>query len=311
MNKQQAPIRFESLSAALHALGLPSPQHPLIALINGIDQPIAGTIPKERHVLDFYKISFRPFSGGALRYGQTHFDFNEGGLLFAAPNQIIGGEEAAMESMDDDGLKQQITVLIHPDFLMHHPLATKISQYGFFSYSVHEALFLSEKEKETLLALLRTMEDELSRPIDEISQNVIIAQIELLLNYAQRFYKRQFITRKPLNNDLLEQLEMVLNEYFTTERPLQEGIPTVKHIAAQLNLSPGYLSDLLRTLTGEGAQQYIHNKLIEKAKEKLSTTTLSVGEIAYELGFEHPQSFSKLFKSKTRQSPLAFRARFH
>ncbi|WP_405511673.1 helix-turn-helix domain-containing protein [Spirosoma sp. KNUC1025] len=195
--------------------------------------------------------------------------------------------------------------------MLNYPLAQKIRQYNYFSYSVQEALHLSDKEKEVILALFRNLEEELSNRIDEFSQDVIISQIELLLSYAHRFYKRQFITRKSVNHTVLQHLDTILNDYFDGPNSLDKGIPTVQYLADQLHLSPSYLSDLLRSLTGLNTQQLIHEKLIEKAKEKLSATSLSVSEIAYELGFEHPQSFSKLFKEKTRQTPLEFRERFN
>ena len=200
---------------------------------------------------------------------------------------------------------------MHPDFLLHYPLAAKIRKYQFFSYAVNEALHLSEKEKDIILNLFRNIQEELSSRIDELSQDVVIAQLELLLNYAQRFYKRQFLTRKTISNSLLQQFEEALTKYFDDGQPLYRGIPTVQALADSLAISPGYLSDMLRTLTGQNAQNHIHEKVIEKAKERLSTTSLSVAEIAYDLGFEHPQSFSKLFKTKTSQSPLEFRAQFN
>jgi len=201
--------------------------------------------------------------------------------------------------------------LIHPDFFGGYPLAKKIKQYGFFSYSTNETLHLSEKEKATILSIFNIIEEELNSRIDDFSQDVIVSQIELLLNYANRFYKRQFITRKAVSNDLLQKLEDVLEDYFSNEKSLSQGIPTVQYLSEHLNISPSYLSDMLRSLTGQNAQHHIHNKLIEKAKEKLSTTSLSVSEVAYELGFEHPQSFSKLFKIKTNLSPLEFRRSFN
>lgn len=308
---ETAPIRFESLHEASKATGLPAPLHPLITVFNGVDTPLEGPIALSRHVLSFYKISFRPYMGGPLRYGQTHFDYNDGGLFFAAPNQLIGGSDEETSNGENRCANQQISLLIHPDFLLHYPLAQKIRQYTFFSYSVQEALHLSDKEKEVILALFRNLEEELNNRIDEFSQDVIISQIELLLSYAHRFYKRQFMTRKAANHTLLQQLESILNSYFDGPHSLDRGIPTVHYLADQLHLSPSYLSDLLRSLTGLNTQQLIHEKLIEKAKEKLSTTSLSVSEIAYALGFEHPQSFSKLFKEKTRQTPLAFRERYN
>ena len=305
----QVPLKFASLAEGLKAFGFPSPQHPLITVMNGIDRPMDYNAPPDGHVLTIYKIAFRPNIGGLLRYGQTHFDFNEGGLFFAAPNQVVAPDPNEVNEAPCS--RSEIAILIHPDFLLHYPLAAKIKKYQFFSYAVHEALHLAEKEKEIILNLFRSIEEELSSRIDELSQDVVIAQLELLLNYAQRFYKRQFITRKIISNSLLQQFEEVLTNYFDDEQTLYSGVPSVQSLAERLAISPGYLSDMLRTLTGQNAQQHIHEKLIEKAKERLSTTRLTVSEIAYELGFEHPQSFSKLFKTKTNQSPLEFRARFN
>jgi len=172
-------------------------------------------------------------------------------------------------------------------------------------------LHLADHEKETIMSIFKIIDDELKSRIDDFSHDVMISQIELLLNYCNRFYKRQFITRKAVNNDLLQKMEEFLDDYFNNEKSLIKGLPTVQELAEQLTISPSYLSDMLRSLTGQNAQQHIHNKLIEKAKEKLSTTGLSVSEIAYELGFEHSQSFSKLFKSKTSLTPLKFRESFN
>lgn len=300
------PHKFESLSDAHREFGLPKPQHPLISLINGAKIPGGVHRPPQSHVLNFYKISYKPRLSGKLKYGQDYYDFDEGGLLFASPNQIIGGK------IDNNTVECSLyTLLIHPDFLWNYPLAKTIKQYGFFSYSANEALHLSDKEKATIISVFQLIEEELTSRIDDFSQDVVIAQIELLLNYANRFYKRQFITRKAISNDLLQKLEEILAEYFDNEQSLSKGIPTVQYLSEKLNVSPSYLSDMLRSLTGQNAQQHIHNKLIEKAKEKLSITSLSVSEIAYELGFEHPQSFSKLFKTKTNLSPLEFRRSFN
>ena len=304
--EDNSPHKLESLSDAHRAFGLPKPQHPLISLINGATIPGGVYRPHQSHVLNFYKISYKPRLSGKLRYGQDYYDFDEGGLLFASPNQIIGGQT------DDRTVEcSQYTLLIHPDFLWNYPLAKTIKQYGFFSYSANEALHLSDNEKATIISVFQLIEEELKSRIDDFSQDVVVAQIELLLNYANRFYKRQFITRKAMSNDLLQKLEETLAEYFDNEQSLSKGIPTVQYLSEKLNISPSYLSDMLRSLTGLNAQQHIHNKLIEKAKEKLSITSLSVSEIAYELGFEHPQSFSKLFKTKTSLSPLEFRRLFN
>ena len=300
--------KFNSITEAHRLLGLPKPKHPLVSLINSENNLVSSSSLTGSHVLNFYKISYRPRLSGKLKYGQDYYDFDEGGLLFAAPNQVIGSND---EEGNDIGGCSRYVLLIHPDFLLGHPLAKKIKQYGFFTYSVNEALHLSEGEKETILSIFKMVEEELNSRIDDFSQEVIISQIELLLNFAQRFYRRQFITRKAVNSSLLQKLEEMLNEYFEKEKALEQGIPTVQYISEHLNVSPSYLSDMLRTLTGQNAQQHIHTKLIEKAKEKLSTTSLSVSEIAYELGFEHSQSFSRLFKLKTDLSPLAFRQSFN
>ena len=231
-------------------------------------------------------------------------DFDEGGLSFTAPNQIISSVE---EEKDYSGY----TLLIHPDFLRGYPLATKIKTFGFFSYAVNEALFLSDKEKQVIFSILDNVKEELNSRIDDFSQDVVISHIEVLLNYSNRFYKRQFLTRKAVNNDLLTEMESLLSQYFEHKITLDKGLPTVEYLAGQLKLSPRYLSDMLRSITGQNAQQHIHEKLIEKAKDYLTTTSLSVAEIAYHLGFEHPQSLNKLFKKKTNQTPVQFKQSFH
>lgn len=299
------PYIFESLSDAHRAFGLQKPKHPCISLINGAQQSIDPNSLSQNHVLSFYKISYKPKLAGKLKYGQSYYDFDEGGLLFAAPGQIIGSNNS------DAAACSEYTLLIHPDFFLGYPLAKNIKQYGFFSYAANETLHLSEEEKATIIAVFKMMETELDSRIDDFSQDVVISHIEVLLNYANRFYKRQFITRKAANNSLLQKLDEILERYFNDEKSLSEGIPTVHYLSEKLNITPGYLSDMLRALTGQNTQQHIHNKLIEKAKEKLSATALSVSEVAYALGFEHPQSFSKLFKTKTSLSPLEFRKSFN
>lgn len=255
-------------------------------------------------VLDFYKITFITQNSGRLKYGQDYYDFNEGSMLFTAPNQLVGSNEYNRNTY-------AYLLLIHPDFLLGYPLAEKIKQYGYFSYSMNEALHLSSQEREIILSVYKIMEQEINARVDEFSQEVIVSQIELLLSYVNRFYKRQFSTRKGVNNDLLQKTEAILEDYFTTQKTVNQGVPTVQFLSEQLHLSPGYLSDLLRSQIGQNAQQYIHVKLIEKAKERLSNTHLTVSEIAFQLGFEHPQSFSKLFKTKTKLSPLEFRQLFN
>jgi AraC-like DNA-binding protein len=256
-------------------------------------------------VHDFYSIALKRNFDGKLKYGQQEYDFNNGVMIFMSPGQVFAIE--ADKAIKHSGW----LLLVHPDFLWNTPLAQKITQYEYFSYSVNEALHLSENEEATLTTIVQQIEQEYHSNIDKFSQDVIIAQLELLLTYAERFYHRQFITRKIANHKILNRLEDVLSAYFSSDDLIRTGLPTVQYVAQALNLSPNYLSSVLKVLTGQNTQQHIHGKLIDKAKEKLSTTDLSVSEIAYELGFEHPQSFSKLFKTKTRLSPLAFRQSFH
>jgi AraC family transcriptional activator of pobA len=296
--------KLESISEIHRILGLPGPVHPLISLMDAT----AGQIDMSRlpatYVTSFYKISFITKLGGKFRYGQGYYDFDEGSLLFTAPNQIVGGTEKYED-------KKGYSLIIHPDFLQAYPLAAKIKNYGFFSYASNEALHLSEQERATILSVFTIIQKELNSRIDDFSHEVIIAQIELLLSYAKRFYKRQFLTRQAASSDLLQQLEGLLNTYFNEEKPVSHGIPTVQYLADELNYTPNYLSDMLRSLTGLNAQQHIHQKMIERSKELLSATNLTVSEVAYKLGFEHPQSFSRLFKIKTRISPIQFRSTFN
>ncbi len=298
------PIIFQSITELHKAMGQPKPLHPLISVL---DYGKAIFDPKDFEqgiILDFYKISFKTNFSGKLRYGHGFYDFEEGGISFVAPGQILKMQE---EEADYSGM----SLNIHPDFIRPYTLNENIKKYGFFSYSAAEALYLSEKEKETILAVFANIQDELNQRIDNFSQDVIISQLELLLNYSNRFYNRQFITRKAVNNDVLSKLENLLEDYFNTEKPLENGLPTVQFVADELQLSSRYLSDLLRSISGQNTQQFIHDKLIEKAKEYIAKGTLSISEIAYKLGFEHPQSFNKLFKKKTNVSPVAFQELFN
>lgn len=288
----------------MRLLELPAPLHPMVAMVDYRKVPVE-TFPKDQKIsLDFYKISFKTTFKGQIKYGQGFYDFEEGGLAFLKPRQVV------FPPSDIDSY-EGIALYFHPDFIRNYTLAKTISQYGFFSYDVSEALFLSAKEKEIIAALFTSIADELNNNIDSFSQDVLVSQLELLLNYSNRFYNRQFITRKAINHDIITSLDELLNEYFEKGNSLKNGLPSVKYISSKLNLSQRYLSDMLRSLAGLNTQQYIQNAIIEKAKEKLSTTDLFVSEIAYELGFEHSQSFSKLFKARTNVSPLEFRQSFN
>ncbi|UGU15457.1 helix-turn-helix transcriptional regulator [Sinomicrobium kalidii] len=300
-------LQFDTLQEFHEFSNLPKPEHPLISLV---DYSLVKYPPEYTHikwVQNYYSIGLKRNVSKKFNYGQQPYDFGEGILAMVAPQQVIQLEIDPYAETDPSGW----LLLIHPDFIWNTSLAKAIKQYDFFGYAVNEVLFLSEKEEAVIINVMKNIEREYHTNIDKFSQNIIISQIEVLLNYAERFYERQFITRKILNHQILEQLETLLKDYFNSESLIDRGLPTVQFIAESLNVSPNYLSSLLKVLTGQSTQQHIHNKLIEKAKEKLSTTGLSVSEIAFQLGFEHSQSFSRLFKSKTEQSPLQFRAGFN
>lgn len=295
---------FHSITEMQRVFGLPKPLHPLISMLDYSKVEITAEMLAHPFVMDFYNITYNESAGCRMKYGQTTYDFEEGGMFFTSPGQPLTGIQTADSSSG-------FTLLVHPDFFRNYTLDTRIKSYGFFSYSVNESLHLSAKEQNIIRTIAKNIDDELETAIDDISQDVLISQIELLLNYSHRFYKRQFITRKPLNNALLEKLDKILDTYFNDQTALMNGLPTVQFLAEQLNISPKYLGDMLRTLTGHNTQQHIHIRLIEKAKEILTISNLTVGEIAFQLGFEHPQSFSKLFKLKTSLSPMEFRASFN
>ena len=295
--------RIQSITEIHRLMDLPKPHHPLIGMV---DLSVMKSDPDiDAFVFDLYIISMKR-GCDKLHYGQQRYDFDEGLMAFMAPGQILRGEENGVPTKLEGWM-----LFIHPDFLWNTPLAHKIKKYEYFGYATHEALFLSDKEEIIINGIVKNIQDEYHANIDKFSQDIIISHLEALLNYAERFYQRQFITRKITNHQLLDRLEILLNDYFSDDDLITKGLPTVQYFSDQLSVSSTYLRSMLKTLTGQSTQQHIHDKLIEKAKEKLSTTDLSVSEIAYDLGFEHPQSFSKLFKTKTKQSPLEFRQSFN
>ncbi len=301
------PFRIKTITEYHRLTGLPKPAHPLISLVN-----IEALAPQPTdHILslvfEFYTIAVKKNLPTVVKYGQQLCDFDEGLLFCTSPGQVLSFEFGKHTDRKPSGWM----ILIHPDFLWNTSLAKNIKQYQYFSYSVYESLYLSDKEETIISGIAAQIEQEYHSNIDKFSQPVIIAQLELLLTYAERFYQRQFITRKISNHNLIHRVDEIITAYFESDLLGKKGLPGVSDIADELNVSPAYLSEMLKTLTGQNTQQHIHNKLIEKAKEQLSTTGLSIGEIAYSLGFEHVQSFSKLFKSKTNFSPLEFRQSFN
>jgi AraC-like DNA-binding protein len=280
----------------MYDLGLPEPLHPLITITNfRTCTKDVSYLGEAGVLLNFYLISLKNSFTGTVRYGQNFYDYDNGGLSFVSPNQLQAS----------DGYEEEcegVCLVIHPDFFNNYPIAKTIKNYGYFSYAANEALHLSEKEKIIVTEIYRNIEEELKQRIDAFSQNIIISQIESLFNYCDRFYQRQFMTRKVVNNDLLFKMESLLDQYFN-QKSAKDGLPTVQYLADQLGISSSYLSDMLRTLTGLNAQQHIHQKMIEKAKEYLVAGDLSIAEIAYKLGFEHPPSFTRIFKRKLNLTP--------
>lgn len=295
---------IRSISEFHRLLSLPEPRHPLVSVVNLAETTFLVDDVWKGFVNRFYCIALKREARGKIRYGQQHYDYDKGVLSFTAPNQVQHLDLNTVECGSG------YLLIFHPDFLLAHPLASEINSYNFFSYAVNEALHLSAEEEEDLITILKKIDKECQH-IDKYTQDIILSQIELLLNYSTRFYERQFITRKNHNHQLLAKFERIVDEYYDNNTSAQSELLTVQRVAELMNLSPNYLSDLLRMHTGQNTQQHIHQRLIEKAKEKLSTTNLSVSEIAYNLGFEHAQSFSTLFKKKTSLSPLEFRQAFN
>lgn len=290
---------IKSIEQQHELMGFGEPKHPLMSLQRFADVPPITIRRRAKIITDFYQITLKKKCTCKMKYGQNQYDFNEGVLSFFSPNQVSVIEPGNLFPPEGWLLS------IHPDLLNSYPLAQKIKACAFFDYSMNEALIMSKEEEKTIESIFENIEKEHQLLIDNFSQDVLITNIELLLTHCKRYYTRQFISRKPLNQTLLGKVEKILNDYFRNTEDI--GLPSAEYIASQLNLSPKYLSDCLKQLTGQGIQHHIHEKLIEKAKEQLGITDLSVAEIAYNLGFEYPQSLSKLFKKKTNISPLAYR----
>ena len=304
MLAKEQPIKKINSIKELHSfMGLSSPLNPLVTIIDHAATTATQGIENVKVLLNFYDISIKRSFKGVLKYGKHAYDFDEGSVSFLAPNQVI-----TIDNKDERN-KDGWSLLFHPDLIRQYPLGKAIKNYGFFSYSVNEALHLSDEEEKTIEAIVSNIEKEIQSRLDNFSQDVIVSNLELLLSYCNRFYNRQFITRKMATNDLLISFEDLLEKYFADDTLLK--LPTVEGLASELHVSAAYLSDMLRSVTGQNTQQHIHSKLIEKAKEILTTTSCTVSEIAYQLGFEYSQSFSKLFKSKTNFTPLAYRQSFN
>ncbi|MBB6107777.1 transcriptional regulator, AraC family [Mucilaginibacter lappiensis] len=296
---------INSVSEYHALLQLDKPEHPLMSIVNFSKVKYTNPGPEITLVMNLYCITIKQGADCVLRYGPLHYDFNEGVMLFIKPGQVISVQHTS------ENAKEGYMLLIHPDFLGSFPLGLKIKRYGYFEYAIHEALFLSDREKIHMNTIMAGIEIEYHTNIDMFSQEAIVTFTELLLVYANRYFNRQFITRKSKNEQLLMQVEKLLDDYYTAGQVIKNGLPTVQYLGEKLNLSPNYLSDMLRVTTGKSAQSHIQHKILEEAKLLLSTSKLSVSEIAYQLGFERPQSLSKLFKAKVAISPLEYRASFN
>ena len=300
------PYAIKSITEYHKVMDLPKPEHPLISIIKfeDIKRHQSSSINITN---DFYSIALKKDFNAKLKYGQQEYDFDEGVLHFMSPKQVLSFEFRTDEELNHKGW----LLLVHPDFFWNTPLSKKIKEYEYFDYKINEALHLSDKEEKMIIGVIQSIAQEYQANIDHFSQDVIIAQLALLLTYSERFYQRQFTTRKITNHTILNQFEELLSAYYSKGNLIENTIPTVQYFANELNLSANYLSRLLKNLTGQSTKHFIQDKVIELAKERLSTTDLSVSEIAYELGFEHIQSFSKLFKSKTDFTPSEFRQSFN
>jgi len=297
-------IKITSISQLHQMLGYEKPRHPLVTIID-----YSLLKPGKEHfdvkiLTDFYIISLKDPAPKSLQYGRQYYDFEEGTMMFVSPNQVF-----SISDFDENDKTQYNGwgLYFHPDLLNGTSLNSKIKDFTFFTYAVSEALHVSEDEKQTLTTLVGAIEKEYRTSIDSYSKNVIVTAIEQLLNYAQRFYGRQFITRQKLNSDLVSKFEELVRTYFQSDKIIENGLPSVEYFATRLNLSSGYLSDLLKKETGKTTKEYIQIEVLERAKDKLLNSNDTINEIAYSLGFEYPQYFNRLFKSKIGMTPLEYR----
>jgi AraC-like DNA-binding protein len=298
-------FEINSISQAHQSVGLPAPKHPMVSVVKTVDFKPTIDFNGLKVINNLYQITLKSKGCGNLMYGKNSYDYEEGTLIFTAPGQVTVFEgEMPNENNSDSGW----TLAFHPDLIRKSNLADKISLYSFFNYEVNEALHLSEDELKTIEELLDKIVKEYSQNLDKHSQNLIVSNIELLLDYCTRFYDRQFYTRSNLNLDLVSKFEKLLKKYYETSLVDEKGLPTVQYLARQLNFSTNYLSDLLKKETGKTAQEHIHLFIIEQAKNKLMNSKNSISEIGYSLGFEYPQHFSNLFKLKTGFSPSEYRS---
>ncbi|MFT4679980.1 MAG: AraC-like DNA-binding protein [Litorivivens sp.] len=295
--------RIKSVSEVHHMYGLPKPSHPLITIIRQWPQ-IDFDFGNTKLTSDMYLLSMKgKMKVTTFQYGRNSYDFEEGTLLFLAPDQVATFDNS-MEALDDSGW----TILFHPDLIRRSELGKSINEHSFFKYEANEALHVSEKEKLFLIELVDKIDEEINQNMDRYSQDLIIKNLETILKYSDRYYDRQFYTRSNLNKDRVAQFEAFLTDYFSSDELKNLGLPSLSQCGEALNMSGPYLSDLLKIETGRSAKDHIHSFIVEKAKTALLTSKDSISQIAFRLGFEYPQHFSKLFKSKTDLSPTEYRS---
>ena len=297
---------FKTLSTYFDYMQLPRPEHPMLSVLFATDDNFLPC-PKESSppiVTDCYSISLKKIIKGNLNYGRTKYDFTNGALIFMAPRQVLQWDSSVVFE------QKGFSINFHEDFLKGTELAEQVKKYGFFSYSANEALHLSPKEEKQIESIVENIEIEYQNNQDEFSKEIIISQLSTLLKYANRFYERQFLNRKELSNDLLEQFNQQLSAYFESEQLQDKGIPSIEQIAVKMSISQRYLSDTLKKETGKTTTEHLQSFLIDKAKNILLKPNKSISEVAYELGFEYPQYFSRLFKKKEGLSPSEYREKY-
>jgi AraC-like DNA-binding protein len=298
-------FEINTIAQAHQSVGLPSPKHPLVSVVKTADYQPTLDFKGLKVINNLYQISLKQLGCGNLTYGKNSYDYEQGTLVFTSLGQVTIFEG---EMPRDNETETGWTLAFHPDLIRKSSLSDKMNQYSFFNYEVNEALHLSDEELKTIEELLDKIVKEYSQNLDKHSQKLIISNIELLLDYCTRFYDRQFYTRSNLNLDFVSKFEKLLIKYYDSNQLVDKGLPNVQYLANKLNFSANYLSDLLKKETGKTAQEHIHLFVIEKAKNKLLNSKGSISEIGYSLGFEYPQHFSNLFKSKTGYSPREFRS---
>ena len=295
-------IHVDSISEVHDFFGFPKPKHPLVSILPIDSRMTTFDYGDFNYTFSFYQISLKEGIEGTLSYGRNSYDFNEGTMTFIKPNQLIKIEDSKIYK-EGKGW----TLIFHPELIRKSELSNTIESYSFFNYEVHEALHLSEGEKVSLTGLIRKIENEYEQNIDGHSQEIIIANIEMILRYCRRYYDRQFYTRKNLNQDIVIRFENIIRDYYSSNKPSLKGVLSVKYCAHELMMSPNYFGDLIKKETGRNAKDYIQNYVVEKAKNKMIGTNQSISQIAYSLGFEYPQGLNRLFKAKTGMSPKEYR----